>query len=53
MANFIVKNNERKQRENQILRDFGYNSKTATKEAREKAEYIAQKTMEIKKNWRD
>jgi len=53
MANFIVKNNERKQRENQILRDFGHNSKTATKEAREKAEYIAQKTMEIKKNWRD
>lgn len=53
MANVIVKNDERKRREQQILRDFGHNSNTASKEAKEKAEYIAEKTMEIKKNWRD
>ncbi|ABR48707.1 hypothetical protein Amet_2555 [Alkaliphilus metalliredigens QYMF] len=52
MSNFIVKNNERKQRQEQILKDFGQNSNTASKEAKEKAEYIAEKTMEIKRNWR-
>ena len=53
MANFIIKDDERKQREAQILRDFGHTSSTATKEQLEKAEYIAEKTMELQKNWRD
>jgi hypothetical protein len=51
MANVILKSDDRKQRERQILKDFGYSSNTASKEAREKAEYIAEKTMEIKKSW--
>lgn len=52
MANFIIKNDERRQRERQILRDFGYGS-SANKETKEKAEYIAEKVNELKKNWRD
>lgn len=53
MANFIVKNEDRQKRGEQILRDFGRNPNGATKEDREKAEYIAAKTMELQKNWRD
>lgn len=53
MVHVIIKNDERKRREQQILRDFGYSSNTASKEAREKAEYIAEKVNELKKNWRD
>lgn len=53
MANVIIKSDDRKQRQKQILRDFGRNSQTATKEEREKAEYIAEKVNELKKNWRD
>jgi len=53
MANFIVKNEDRQKREEQILKDFGYNPNAATKEEREKAEYIAEKVNELKKNWRD
>lgn len=48
----IIKGEERKARENQILKEFGCNPNGATKEQREKAEYIAEKTMEIQKNWR-
>ena len=53
MANFITKNDERKNREEQILKEFGCNPNTASKEQREKAEYIAEKTRELQKNWRD
>lgn len=52
MANVMIKSEERKQRELQILRDFGRNSQTATKSDREKAAYIAEKTREMTKNWR-
>lgn len=52
MANVIIKSDERKQREAQVLRDFGKNAGTATKADREKAAYIAEKTREITKNWR-
>lgn len=48
----IVKNDERKARENQILKEFGCNPSQATKEQREQAEYIAEKSNEIQKNWR-
>lgn len=53
MAYYVSKSDERKERENKILRDFGCNANTATKEQREKAEYIAEKTRELQKNWRD
>lgn len=53
MANFIVKNEDRQKREEQILKEFGCNPSTATKEDREKAEYIAEKTIELHKNWRE
>lgn len=52
MANVIIRSDERRQREEQILKDFGYNP-NAAKEEREKAEYIAEKVNELKKNWRD
>ena len=53
MANVIIRSDERRQREEQILKDFGYNPNAATKEKREKAEYIAEKVNELKKNWRE
>jgi len=53
MANVIIRSEDRKQREEQILRDFGRNSQTASKEDRERAEYIAEKTKEMTRNWRD
>lgn len=53
MANVIIKSDDRRRRQKQILRDFGRNSQTATKEDRERAEYIAEKVSEMKKNWRD
>lgn len=53
MANFIIKNDGRKNRENQILKEFGCNPAAASKEQMEKAEYIAEKTKELQKKWRD
>ena len=53
MAHVIIKDDDRRRREEQILKEFGCNPSTATKEDREKAEYIAAKTMELQKNWRD
>ena len=53
MVHVIIKDDDRKQREEQILKEFGCNPNSATKEDREKAEYIAEKVNELKKNWRD
>lgn len=53
MAHVIIKDDDRRRREEQILRDFGRNPNGATKEDREKAEYIAEKTIELQKNWRE
>ena len=47
MANVIIKSERRKQREAQILRDFGHNSRAASRETREQAEYVAEKTREV------
>lgn len=52
MANVIIKSEDRKQQEAQILRDFGKNAQTASKADREKAAYIAAKTKEMTRNWR-
>ncbi|WP_213997073.1 hypothetical protein [Tepidanaerobacter syntrophicus] len=52
--NIIIKTDEQKRRENRILRDFGYDHKTANKEAKEYAETTARITTEfIKKMERD
>lgn len=48
----IIKDEDRINRENQILREFGCNPATATKEDIEKAEYIAEEARKLKKNWR-
>lgn len=48
----IIKDEDRINRENQILREFGCNPATASKEDIEKAEYIAEKTKELQNNWR-
>lgn len=47
MPNFVIKRSDRKERENQILKEFGCDPRSASKEDREKAEYIAEKTMEL------
>lgn len=49
MANIIIKNTERQERTNKVLRDFGYNSSNADKQAREYAECVAQKSHEAVK----
>lgn len=49
MANVIIKDEDRKKREERILRDFGHNQ-NSNKEIKEHAEYVAQKTYEILKN---
>lgn len=47
MPNFVIKRGDRKERENQILKEFGCNPNNASKEDREKAEYIAEKAMQL------
>lgn len=47
MANVIIKSESQRVRENKILRDFGYNPGTASKEARECAEATARITTEF------
>lgn len=49
MANIIIKTDEQRARENQILKDFGYSPKTADKATREYAEATARRTMEAYK----
>lgn len=46
MANVIIKSDERRAREDQILRDFGHNPGTAGKAERELAAHIAEKCRE-------
>lgn len=48
MANIIIKDPERKKREEKVLRDFGHRE-NASKEIREHAEYVAEKTWEVAK----
>lgn len=52
MANYTRNSEGRKARTNKILNDFGYSANTATKEQREKAEHIAEKTNEMQRKWR-
>ena len=48
--NIIIKGDDRRERQEQILKDFGHNPKTAGIEAREQAEIIAEQCNEaIKK----
>ena len=50
MANVIIKNSERQSMTNKVLKDFGYNGSNASKQTREYAECVAQKSYEaIKK----
>lgn len=49
MANVIIKTDEHRARENQILKDFGYSPRTADKATREHAETTARRTMEAYK----
>lgn len=46
MANVIIKDSERQAREEKVLRDFGH-GENASKEAREHAEHIAEKSWEV------
>ncbi|NPV89829.1 MAG: hypothetical protein HPY50_03515 [Firmicutes bacterium] len=47
MANVIIKSSERQARTNKVVRDFGHNSSTASRQAREYAECIAQRSHEV------
>jgi hypothetical protein len=47
--NIIIKTDEQRKRENRILHDFGYDHRTANKEAREYAEATARITTEFMK----
>lgn len=47
MANVIIKSSERQERTNRILRDFGHNSSTASKQVKEYAECVAQRSHEV------
>lgn len=49
MVNIIIKDDERRERHEQILKDFGHNPQTADREAREQAEIIAEKCHEAVK----
>lgn len=51
MANVIVKSEERKRQEDQMLSEFGHDPRTASAEDREKAEYIAAESQRMKKEW--
>ena len=53
MANIIIKNTERQQNTEHTLRSFGHNPSTASKEMREHAEYVAQKSHEITQKARE
>lgn len=46
MANVIIKDDSRRERQEQILRDFGRSPEQAGQEAREQAELIAEKCYE-------
>lgn len=46
MANIIIKTNEQRAREKEMLKDFGYDPKYASREERELAEIVARRTDE-------
>lgn len=48
MANIIIKKDEHKQETEKILRDYHRDSRTATPEQRESAEYVVYKMREIR-----
>ena len=48
-AAVIIKSDERRERQGQILRDFGHDPRTAGREAREQAELSAEKCHEAVK----
>lgn len=48
----MTKSDERKQREEKVLKDFGYNLSTASKEIREHAQYVAEKSYEVQRGGR-
>ncbi len=53
MANVIIRDDKRRARQEQILRDFGCSAKESGQEAREQAELIAEKCYEaVKKGCR-
>jgi ssRNA-specific RNase YbeY (16S rRNA maturation enzyme) len=47
--NIIIKTDEQRKQENKILHDFGYDHRTANKEAKEYAEATARITTEFMK----
>lgn len=47
--NFIIKDDERRERQEQILKDFGHDPQTADRETREQAEIIAETCQEAVK----
>ena len=49
MANVMIKTEEQKRHEAQVMRSFGVNPQTATKEQREYAQEISRKTAEIER----
>lgn len=53
MANVIIKSSEHQQRVEHTLKSFGHNPSTASKEMREHAEHVAQKSHEITQKARD
>lgn len=53
MANVIIRGEDRRERQEQILRDFGHSPGKAGREAREQAELIAETCHEaVKKGMR-
>jgi hypothetical protein len=50
MAYVIIKTDQQKAAETKVLKDFGINQRSATKEQREYAQEIARRTLELKKD---
>lgn len=50
MANVKITTDEQKRHEAQVMRSFGVNPQTATKEQREYAQEISRKTAEIERS---
>lgn len=49
MANVIIKNDEQRTHEERVLKSYGVNPETATKEQRECAQQISRQTAEIER----
>ena len=52
MANVIIKTNEQREHEKNVLNSFGVNHETATAEQREYAQQISRQTAEIERRLR-